>query len=367
MPNFLTRLFTRAESPDTPPASIMPPPRERASGDVLTIGAVFRALQILTTAASQLSVQSYKYGTPLDAQPSVIRKPSTRSTRSQWISEIVSSLATNGNAFLKIVRAPDGSVLDLTVLPPHKVRISNIDGQPLTYLYKDKTYRTDDIAHLKFLALPGEDRGLGPIEQARRELQGAMDLSAFAGEIFNRSDVPSGILKTDKDLKQDQAEAAKTRWAETHDGGVRVLSHGLSYDRVTLNADDAQYIETRRLTRTEIAGLFGVPVSLMAAAVEGSSMTYSNVESEWLGFVRFTLMAYLRPIEDVLTDLMPHGQTVRFNLDALLRPDTLTRYQAHKLGIEAGFVLIDEAREMENRPKLGGKHAAPALDEKEPA
>ena len=358
MHNPIKRLFRRSES-SVVPESVLPPARERAGRDVLSIGAVFRALQILTTAASQLSMDSYRHGLPLDVQPSVVRKPSTSCTRSQWITEIVMSMATNGNAFLRVVRGPDDSVIDLKVLPPHKVTISNMDGQPLTYLYKGKTLDTSQVVHLKFLALPGEDRGLGPIEQARRELYGALDLAEYASEIFTRSDVPSGVLKTDKDLRQEQVTLAKQTWKDTADGGVRVLSNGMDYTRIVLNADDAQYIETRRLTRTEIAGLFGVPASLMLAAVEGSSMTYSNVESEWLGFVRFTLMAYLRPIEDALSELLPHGQSVRFNLDALLRPDTLSRYQAHAVGIDKGFLTVDEVRVIENRPALGGKHAAP--------
>ena len=86
----------------------------------------------------------------------------------------------------------------------------------------------------------------------------------------------------------------------------------------------------------------------MLASVEGGSQTYSNLQQEDLSFVRWTLMTYLREIETALTWLLPPGQKAKFNLDAILRPDTLTRYQAHKIGLEAGFLNVDEVRAIEN-------------------
>jgi phage portal protein BeeE len=62
-------------------------------------------------------------------------------------------------------------------------------------------------------------------------------------------------------------------------------------------------------------------------------------------------MSYLIEIEQGLTSLLPRGQEAHFNIEALLRSDTLTRYNAHKLGIEAGFLTIEEVRAIEG---LGG-------------
>jgi hypothetical protein len=41
------------------------------------------------------------------------------------------------------------------------------------------------------------------------------------------------------------------------------------------------------------------------------------------------------------------------NVDALLRPDTKSRYEAHKVALDAGFLTIDEVRELENREPFG--------------
>src|SRR5690606_6520102 len=47
--------------------------------------------------------------------------------------------------------------------------------------------------------------------------------------------------------------------------------------------------------------------------------------------------------------------TVKANLDFLLRADTKTRYEAHKIGIDAGFLTVDEARGLEDREPLEGQ------------
>ena len=106
----------------------------------------------------------------------------------------------------------------------------------------------------------------------------------------------------------------------------------------------------------------------MLTAIDGNSMTYSNVEQEWLGFVRFGLMSYLRRIEEAFTSITPRGQTVRFNVEALLRSDTKSRYDAHNIALSAGFLTVNEVRKIENLPPIaGGDAVAPANPASPPA
>ena len=83
----------------------------------------------------------------------------------------------------------------------------------------------------------------------------------------------------------------------------------------------------------------------MLTSGDGDSKTYANMEQESILFVRHTLMPYMREIEAVLSSLLPDD--VRFNIDGFLRPDTTTRYAAHKVAIEAGFLTVDEVRAIE--------------------
>jgi phage portal protein BeeE len=90
----------------------------------------------------------------------------------------------------------------------------------------------------------------------------------------------------------------------------------------------------------------------MIGGETGTSLTYSTVELNSLNFVTYTLRPWLVRLEEALSAVMPQPQFCRFNVDALLRADTLTRYQAHEIAIRSGFLTTDEVRLMEDRKPL---------------
>ncbi len=97
--------------------------------------------------------------------------------------------------------------------------------------------------------------------------------------------------------------------------------------------------------------MIGLPAYYLGAP--NSSRTYSNVSEENLQLVRWSLLPYVQRIESSFTELLPRGQYAKMNLDALLRPDTKTRYETHKIALDSGFLTVDEVREFENRQPIG--------------
>jgi phage portal protein BeeE len=63
-------------------------------------------------------------------------------------------------------------------------------------------------------------------------------------------------------------------------------------------------------------------------------------------------MPYIQRIEQAFTEYLPRGQFAKMNVDALLRPDTKTRYETHKIALDSGFLTVDEVREFENREPI---------------
>jgi phage portal protein BeeE len=57
---------------------------------------------------------------------------------------------------------------------------------------------------------------------------------------------------------------------------------------------------------------------------------------------------------------MPRAQYVKFNTGSLLRTDTKSRYEAHAIAIAAGFLTVNEVRELEDREPLPDAPAEPA-------
>lgn len=263
------------------------------------------------------------------------------------------SLASTGNLYYEIIRDSFGVVVALPVLNPLDVRIkTDRDGRVTGYYYRGRELAPSRIQHATLLRIPGSAYGLGPIQAAQPDLRGAISTRDYAAAWLDDSAVPTGVLKSDQNLTKENADRAKVSWNENvgQKNGVVVLGNGLSYAPIFLSPKDVQFIESQQFSVTQIARLFGAPASLMLAAVEGNSQTYSNVEQDWLGYVRFTLMGYLVEIEEALSQLLPGAQRARFNIEALLRADTTTRYASFKVAIDAGFMDKEEVRAIEGLP-----------------
>lgn len=353
-------------------AGIIPPARSESGplliSDAAHIPAVHRALQIIATSVGQLSIDVERGGQRLEGPdvPSLIRRPNLDMDRAEFLEQLAMSMATTGNAYVwRAGGELSSETTELLPLSPHEVTPWRDDRKRLVFTYDGRDYLAGEhgrIVQMKYLSLPGSARGIGPIAAAQTTMRSARDMRAYASGWWETGQ-PSGLLTTDDRLTPAEAAIYRRSWNQLDEDGqplpqddnpsrVRVLGKGLHYDPLLISPKDALWIEAQQFDTLEIARIFGVPSSLMMTAIDGNSMTYSNVEQEWLGFVRFGLMSYLRRIESALTALTPRGQTVRFNLDALLRSDTTTRYAAHRTAIEAGFLTRDEVRAIENLPPL---------------
>lgn len=342
-------------------SSIIPPPRSATSGvnvnDALSLASVYRSVAILSTAIKQVGVHTYRDDIKLESSPLWIKQPDDKITRAEFMARTVNSMALTGNAYWLVSRNGRGETIKLEVLNPLDVIIrATPDGSALAgYTYRGTIdYSIADIQHLKMLSVPGNLYGLGPIQSCQSELLNAKDTRDYASTWFTDAGIPSGVLKSDQMLSVDAAKAAKDAWNATAGAknGVAVLGNGLSYQPMYLNPSDAQFLGVQNFNATQIARMFGIP-SNMLMVESGSSMTYANVEQEDIAFTRYTLSQYYVEIEQAMSALLPRGTDARMNIDALLRADTLTRYQAHQIALAAGFKTIDEIRHDEKLAPLG--------------
>lgn len=363
------------------PSGVQLPTRaDTATTGITTRGAVgllgvYRAVSILAVSVSQLSIDVERSGVRLpDAQvPSIIRKPDVRRSRYDFVEQLVLSLATSGNAYI-LRREIDGELLNLDPLNPWECWPSvDTETGVKTIGYRGKQYTTDEIEHIALMPLAGTALGLGPIQAAQVELAGARDVRDYSGKWFTETGQPAGMLTTDQDATDADLKRMRNAWNYLDEDGepvnaaanptrVRVLGKGMKYAPIFIAPKDAQWIESQQFNTTQIARLFGIPASLLLAAVEGNSQTYSNVEQEWIAFTRFTLMGYIRKIEEALTNLVVRGQTVRFNVETLQRADTKTRYEGHKLAIDMGLYSTDYARQIESIPATAAPATTPEKD-----
>jgi HK97 family phage portal protein len=194
-------------------------------------------------------------------------------------------------------------------------------------------------------------RGVGVIHQHFADLGLALDARDYANNMLRRG-IPAGYLKVNQpDLTQTAADDLKARWEAAHSGRMRriaVLNAVTEFHELSIDPQALQLLEMRRYSLLDIALMFGVPAWLLG--LPGDSSTYANVESRFIEFAQFTLLTWARRWEAAIDAVLPRGTSMKVNLDSLRRADTATRYAAHKIGIEAGFLDPEEVREMEDLP-----------------
>lgn len=324
----------------------------------MTLPAVFRAIQLTAGMAAQLSIGVQRWGTWIDTPP-LVRQPDPWRTLDSWIERVVVGLATDGNAFLRKVPGATG-LAALEVLNPFRVHVGRDKNGAKVYRYygdpdgKERRYAADQVVHLWGLEVPGLDRGLGPIGHCRLSIQGAVDVRDYASDWFRSDDVPSGVLTTDQRIDPEAAKAYKAAWLNEGEDpkrlgpSVRVLGSGLKYAPIMLKPADAQWLEAQAFGVLDVARMFGLPGDYLLAAVEGSSLTYANLEMIDAQYLRTTLFpVYLRKIEGALSSVLPHGQSARFDTSELLRPDAKTRAEIDQIYLDSDVIAPAEIRARE--------------------
>lgn len=332
------------------PEGIMPPPRSE-SYDPLQLSTVFRGVQVLQTAIAGLPLYEVRNGLQLEGLSSLIEQPDVRRSRRDFISDLVASMVLDGNAFIRLLRFND-EVVSCEVLPPNLVTVSDDGHDPaspmLRYSYLGRDYGPDQVIHCKFLNVPGRLRGLGPISAAREEVEGAQMARDYKARFYTDSSNLKGYLKTDQKVTNDSADQAKQDWKKAGAAGdIKVIGSNLTYVPLDMKPADLQFLETQKFDTTQIARLLGIPASIMLAAVDGSNLTYSNIEQSWIEFADYTLAAYTGEIEEAFTTLLPRGRSVRFDWDSSRRTDMSDRYSAYKTALDSGWLGRDEIRKRE--------------------
>lgn len=338
------------------PDGIMPPARAKAY-DPLQLSTVFRGVQVLQTAITGLPLYEVRNGLKLDTVSAIIAQPDVNRSRRDFISDLVASMVLDGNAFIRVTRF-DGDPVTCEVLPPTLVAVSDDGNDPaapkLRYSYLGHDYSSEQIIHCKFLNVPGRLRGLGPISAAREEVEGAQMARDYKAHFYTDSSNTKGYLKTDKKITPLSAQNAKDAWNNKggRAGEIKVIGEDLTYVPLDMKPADLQFLETQKFDTTQIARLLGIPASIMLAAVDGSNLTYSNIEQSWIEFADYTLAAYTGEIEEALTTLLPRGRSVKFDWDTAHRTGMSERYAAYATGINAGILTPDEPRGWEGMPPL---------------
>jgi HK97 family phage portal protein len=293
---------------------------------------------------------------PLDT-PAWLAKPLPWQAPVDFWHRVMVSLLMDGNAFIWTQRNDRGRIVALHVLDPKRVTIEEresksdirfqIDGE-----YFDRSW----ILWIPNFTVDWQLRGLSPIDAARQAIDLGLTVEEFGSRFFHQGTSMAGVIQHPGTPEKDEAEMLRDMFKKKNSGisnshAIGILTGGASWQNITITPEQAQFLDTRRFQKSEIALLFGVPPHMVDPTV--SSSWGSGVEEMNRFFTTFSLQDYITRIEQYVTlFLLPGKQFFKFNVDARLRPNTKERYAAYKTAIETGFMNRDEVRDLEDKEPI---------------
>lgn len=229
------------------------------------------------------------------------------------------------------------------------------DGFP-EYRIGDQTYGPDDLIHVRYLGVPGQLMGVGPVAALRRSIGGQLNQQSMASETYRSGAVPTGVMKVHKpEITKDQADFIDEQWLGAHGNGQRkpaILPELYDFEPIAWSPEDAQFIQAQQFSAAQMAWIFGMVPSDLEASAGGSALTYANLTQRLASRLVEGYGPWIRKLEDGWTDAVPGGNLVRFQRGRFLhasRSDLVTELAA---AVAAGLMTADEGRTELGLPPL---------------
>jgi HK97 family phage portal protein len=328
---------------------------------VFKVNAIFSAVSLISDTVSTLPLDSYirRDGArfAFRPKPTWVTKPDVDTTAIAFWSANIVSLLLDGNIFTRVFRDQSGNIVNLVVLNPLKVRIKRNGLGRVMYEYdgESKMLSSDEIIHIPDVVKPGELRGISRVEALKDNFGLAIALESYAARFFGQGATSQGVIEFPGNLTPDQAKQLVDGFDARHKGFRKahktgVLFGGAKYVKTTVDNDAAQFIDSRRLAVEDVARAFNIPTHLLG--LPGTN-TYSSVEQNNIAFVVHTLRPIVQKLESgysVLLNTVPGGEQafLKFNMDGLLRADVQSRMAAYSVGLQSGFLTINDVRRLED-------------------
>ncbi len=324
---------------------------------VEAIPAVHSARTLIADTVAQLPLVAMRGGVALADQPAILTRPDPTEPAQSTMHRLVASLTRHGNALVEVTaRAADGHALACRVLPWQDVAPTYGRSHRTVVAWRlhaeGRTLAPADVVHIPLTLDPGP-LGRSPLQACGEALADAATLYNYAASYYRAGGVPSLSLSVPGHLSDDQADRLLAGWIEARRKARPALLQG----GVTLNTDqpsaaDALLLDGLGWVVAEVGRAFGVPPSLINAPTE-QSLTYATTVDERDRWLALSLQpTYLARIEGALSDLLPRGQSARFDVAEFLRPNFARRADAYETALRAGWLTIDEVRSIEGRPPL---------------
>lgn len=332
----------------------------------LNLSSVWACVQVLSQTIGSLPIITYRRSDSGKDRAvehrlyNLLRyRPNPDMTSYSWKSVLMTNLGFGGNHYSLIERDGVGYPVALWPVDPTRIRPMRAKNGAIVYEYQPaqgekKFYAAYDVFHVKGLSFNGLV-GLSQLSSLRDVYGSAAAQQTAASKSFANGGLVTGVLETDVKTNDAAYDRLVKAWEAGGDGAdkaykTRILPFGYKFKATSINPQDQQLLESRVFSVEEIARIYRMPLHKIQSMKQS---TNNNIEQQALEFVTDTVRPWAVNVEEEIQAklVMPSEQGsiyCEFLIDALLRGDIKSRYEAYQLAVTNGIMTRNEVREREN-------------------
>jgi HK97 family phage portal protein len=331
----------------------------------LKFSPVFAAVRKISETVASLPLHVYQEG-PKGKQKALNHplysilhlQPNPELTRMQMWEALMSHLLLWGNCYSHIQRNMGGQIMALWPLDPSRMTVKRPDPNgTLVYEYRMTdngevvNFPPWEILHIAGLGFNGL-MGYSIVSLAREGIACGLAYEEYSARFFSNNATPAGFIEVPGILNDESRKNIRKDWYATY-GGVSksqligIIGQGMKFNPVSVQARDAQFLESRKFQVAEIARWFNIPPHMI---FDLERSTNNNIEQQSLEFVIYTLRPWLVRIEQAIKIKLIYEAniTAEHRVEGLLRGDTATRTAYYIAGKQWGWLSSNDIRELEN-------------------
>jgi len=342
--------------------------------NALQVGSVYASLHVLADTIAQLPLDVLTRdgaGDTVEVEGHPVARIFNRQanhwqTGFEFKRLTIAQAVLRGNAYARIHPGPGGPVDSMEPLHPDRVRPERVANGRIVYrINRDaggiETLNQDDVWHIRNVELTTD--GISGLDTLRQAMRSAVGMAAagqdYGARFFENDARPGAVIQREGHFENAEArrkflESVRTGYSGAKRFRAMLLEDGMKFDTVSVNNEQAQFLQTRVHQDVDVARFLRVQPHKIGIL---DRATFSNIEQQALEFISDTLMPWLVMIEQSINAnlLIDPLLFAKFNVNALARGDLLSRYKAYAVGRNWGWLSVNDVLRMEDMNGIGAE------------
>lgn len=350
----------------------------------MTYAAIYRAQPAVRTVVSflarnlsQLALQSFRRVSDTDRErltdhpvARLLTAPNPRTTQYRMITALVSDLGIYDDALWVKLRAESGEPIGLRRIQPWRIETLGPEwtDAEMYRLHGSRGYldlEPSEVVHFRGYNPDDSRHGCSPLEALRQVLAEEYAATSWREQMWRNGARISGYIKRPADApwKDESRERFRASWQAQYtgdgpaSGGTPILEDGMEFVPAAINPREAQYVESRRLTREEVAAEYHIAPPLVGILEHA---TFSNIREQHKQLYQDTLGPWCAQIEQeiglqLIPDLPASDRVyVEFNIAEKLQGSFEEQAAQLQSAVGGPWMTRNEARGLANLPSVDG-------------